>query len=68
MFVDDFLNAYYLYIYKNNIIKIFCIIYITYNTKMNWFEYIITVYNSFVNMITEVQLDTNDVLNDYGGI
>jgi hypothetical protein len=35
---------------------------------MNWFEYIITVYNSFVNMITEVQLDTNDVLNDYGGI
>ena len=35
---------------------------------MNWFEYIITLYNSFVDMITEVQLDTNDILNDYGGI
>ena len=35
---------------------------------MNMFEYIIAVYNSLVNMLTEVQLDTNDVLNDYGGL
>ena len=35
---------------------------------MNLFEYIITIYNAFVNIINEVQLDTNDILCDYGGI
>lgn len=35
---------------------------------MSLFEYIITIYNAFVNMITEVQVDTNDILCDYGGI
>lgn len=35
---------------------------------MDLFEYIISVYNSFVILLTQVQLDTNDVLCDYGGI
>ena len=62
-----FLNIYiFIHLQKYNK-DILC--YISYITqKMNWFEYIITLYNSFVDMITEVQLDTNDILNDYGGI
>ncbi len=53
----------------NTNIKIFCIVYyILQNTKMDLFEYIISVYNSFVILLTQVQLDTNDVLCDYGGI
>ena len=53
----------------NTNIKIFCIVYyILQNTKMDLFEYIISVYNSFVILLTQVQLDTNDVLCDYGGM
>lgn len=35
---------------------------------MNLFDYIISIYHSFVNIITEVQNDTNDILCDYGGV
>ena len=34
---------------------------------MNYFEYIINIYNSFIIIITELQIDGNYTINKYGG-
>ena len=34
---------------------------------MDYLEYIINIYYSFVNIITELQIDANDTINKYGG-
>ena len=34
---------------------------------MNYFEYIIKIYKSFIDIITELDIETNDTLNKYGG-
>jgi hypothetical protein len=33
---------------------------------MYFFEYIINIYNSVINVLEEVQLENNDILNKYG--
>ena len=33
---------------------------------MDYFEYIIKIYNSFINIITELKIEANDTLNKYG--
>lgn len=34
---------------------------------MDYFEYIINIYNSFINIITELQIEGHDTINKYGG-
>lgn len=34
---------------------------------MDYFEYIINIYNSFINIITELQIEGNDTINKYEG-
>ena len=34
---------------------------------MDYFEYIIKIYNSFTNIITELKIEASDALNKYGG-
>lgn len=33
---------------------------------MDYFEYIINTYNSFINIITELLFEVNDTINKYG--
>ena len=34
---------------------------------MDYFEYIINIINSFINIITELIIESDDTLNKYGG-
>lgn len=34
---------------------------------MDYLEYIINIYHSFINIITELQIEANDTINKYGG-
>ena len=34
---------------------------------MDYFEFINNIYNSFINIITELQIQGNDIINKYGG-
>lgn len=34
---------------------------------MDYFQYIINIYNSLINIMTELQIEGNDTINKYGG-
>ena len=34
---------------------------------MDYFEYMINIYKSFINIIKELHLEANDTVNKYGG-